>query len=211
MFDRILNTPQHFLVNFKFKTSTISAERVLFTLNEVVNFYNLQIPLTIFMLLIPCICPLYTRVQSANSVTQHRTVWSALAENRSLFTTYMWQDIKVEETLKCHWVCRPPYGEVSTMDARTRAIFQFSTGNTLFGQICSKKIKFVSLNWNLVPTLIRVCRIKCWCSNFSFLTGNTPFWTNLFKKIKTVIYGWDLVHRLIRICIYQWWYSFFLF
>ena len=178
MFDRILNTPQHFLVNLKFNNSTVSAERVLFTLNGVVNFCNLQIPLTIFMLLIPCICPLYTRVQSANSVTQHRTVWSALAENRSLFTTYKWQDIKTEETLKWRCVCRPPYGEVwyhSKYRPWTHAqerLFSFRPEIPFLGKFVQKKIKFVSLNWTLEPTLIRVCRIKCWCSNFSFLTGN---------------------------------------
>ena len=37
--------------------------------------------------------------------------------------------------------------------------FLFLTGNTLFGQIWSKKIKIISLSWNLVTTLIRTCTI----------------------------------------------------
>ena len=31
-----------------------------------------------------------------------------------------------------------------------------------------QKIKIVTLSWNLVPTLIRTCRIQWWCSFFSF-------------------------------------------
>ena len=43
---------------------------------------------------------------------------------------------------------------VTTMDARTSAIFSFSTGNSFFGQIWSKKkkIKIVNLSGNLVHT-----------------------------------------------------------
>ena len=36
--------------------------------------------------------------------------------------------------------------QVTTMDVRTCVIFPFSTTNTLFGQICFKKIKIVSLS-----------------------------------------------------------------
>ena len=38
------------------------------------------------------------------------------------------------------------------------------------------KIKIVILSWNLVPRLIRICRIQLWCSFFLFLTRNTLFW-----------------------------------
>ena len=41
------------------------------------------------------------------------------------------------------------------MDACASAIFLFSTENSLFGQIWSKKnIEIVSLSWNLVPWVI---------------------------------------------------------
>ena len=36
-----------------------------------------------------------------------------------------------------------------------------------------QKIKIITLSWNLVPTLIRACRIQWWCSFFLFLIGNT--------------------------------------
>ena len=54
------------------------------------------------------------------------------------------------------------------MDARTSVLFPFSTRNSFFGQIWSKKIKIVSLGWNLVPRLTRVCRIQWRCSLFCF-------------------------------------------
>ena len=38
-----------------------------------------------------------------------------------------------------------------------------------------QKIRIVSLSWNLVPTLIRICRIQWCCLLFLFLTGNTLF------------------------------------
>ena len=41
-----------------------------------------------------------------------------------------------------------------------------------------QKISIISLSWNLVPTLVRICRIQWRCSLFLFLSGNT-----LFRKI----------------------------
>ena len=35
-----------------------------------------------------------------------------------------------------------------------------------------QKIEIVSLRWNLIPRLIRICWIQWCCSLFSFLTGN---------------------------------------
>ena len=37
-----------------------------------------------------------------------------------------------------------------------------------------QKIKIVSLSWNLVPRLIRTCRIQWWCAFFGF-RPETPF------------------------------------
>ena len=36
-----------------------------------------------------------------------------------------------------------------------------------------QKLEIISLNWNFVPRLIRLCRIPWWCSLFLFSTGNT--------------------------------------
>ena len=90
------------------------------------------------------------------------------------------------------------------MDARTIAIFPFSTGSSILRQICSKKIKIVSLSWNSVSGLIRICKIQWRCSLFLFYTGNTlfnldwkyHFWANLVQKIKIVSLSWNLVHSL---------------
>ena len=49
------------------------------------------------------------------------------------------------------------------------SLFLFSTKNSLFWENLFQKIKIVSLSWNLVPTLIRICRIQWCCSLFPFL------------------------------------------
>ena len=72
------------------------------------------------------------------------------------------------------------------------------TGNTLFRQIWPKKVKVVSLSWNLIPRPIRICRIQWWCSLFLLST------VNLVQKINTVSLGWNLVPMLIRIWIIWW-------
>ena len=116
-----------------------------------------------------------------------------------------------------------------------------------------QKIKIVTLSWNLVPTLIRTCRIQWWCSFFLFLIGNTlfgqiwskksnyqlklkfgsqtnsnmhnsmmlltffvfewkySFWANLVQKIKILTLSWNLVPTLIRTCRIQWWCLLFLY
>ena len=40
----------------------------------------------------------------------------------------------------------------------------------------AQQIENVSLSWNLVPRLIGICRIQCWCSPFLFCIGNTLFY-----------------------------------
>ena len=49
-----------------------------------------------------------------------------------------------------------------------------------------KKIKIVSLSWNLVPILIWIRRIQRWYSFFPFCTENTFFGANLVQKIRIV-------------------------
>ena len=57
-----------------------------------------------------------------------------------------------------------------------------------------QKIKIITLSWNLVPRLIRICRTQWCCSLFSFLTGNTFFrqiWTKIQNyHIKLKFGGW---------------------
>ena len=47
-----------------------------------------------------------------------------------------------------------------------------------------QKIKIISSSWNLVPALIRTCRIQWWYSLFLFLIGNTLFRQIWSKKSK---------------------------
>ena len=64
------------------------------------------------------------------------------------------------------------------------SLFLFMTGNTVFGQIWSKKSKIVSLGWNLVPSLIWIFRTQSWCSFLPFSTRNTLFgqvWSKNWK------------------------------
>ena len=98
-----------------------------------------------------------------------------------------------------------------------------------------QKIKIVSLRWNLIPRLIRICWIQWCCSLFSFLTGNAllgQIWSKL--SIFTVLFVSDQkcpflgkfgpkcqncqfkakfvkVASLIRICRIQRWCSLFSF
>ena len=61
------------------------------------------------------------------------------------------------------------------------------------------KIKIVSLSWNLVLTLIRMCRIRWWYLLFPFSIENTLFkqiWSKSSKYSKSL--KWNLVPGLIQ-------------
>ena len=62
----------------------------------------------------------------------------------------------------------------------------------------AKKIKIFSLSWKLVPRLIRIWRIRWWCSFFSVFDWKYSFFGNFFQNSK------------LKICQIQWWFSFFL-
>ena len=93
--------------------------------------------------------------------------------------------------------------------------------------------------WNLVPTQIHTCWIRCWCSfvlfwtwnnffrgnlvykiktvqdecwtnKFSLLGRKYLFWANLIQTSKIVWLRWNLVFTLIQICWIWWWCSFVL-
>ena len=117
-----------------------------------------------------------------------------------------------EDTLKYRCVCRPLAEKLisNNNDACTSAIFPFSTKNSLFGEILFNKIKLISLNWNLVSRLIRICIIQWWCSLFCF-RPEIPFLGKSVRKIIFVSLIWNLVTSLIRICRIQWCCSLFLF
>ena len=71
------------------------------------------------------------------------------------------------------------------------------------------KFKIVSLNWNLVPRPIWICKNQWRC--FFVFYRNYSFWANLIQKIKIVCVNWNLVPILIWIGGIQWCRSFYLF
>ena len=74
-----------------------------------------------------------------------------------------------------------------------------------------QKIKIVSLGWNLVTRLIRVCRIPWLCSLFAF-QPKIPFLGKLGPKLKIFTLSWDLIpYLVIQICRIYSWCSLFLF
>ena len=73
-----------------------------------------------------------------------------------------------------------------------------------------KKIRIVSLSWNLVLWLIRVWTTHSWCSFFSVFNWKCPFLGNLFHKYQNC-WSWNIEPRLIRIYRTQWWFSLFFF
>ena len=81
--------------------------------------------------------------------------------------------------------------------------FFFSSGNTLFGQIWSKKnqnchfkLKFGTYtNSNMQNSMVMFI--------LSVFDWKYPFWANLVQKVKIISWSWNLVARLIRICRIQ--------
>ena len=49
-----------------------------------------------------------------------------------------------------------------------------------------QNVKIISLNGNLVPRLIRMCRIQQWCSLFSFAIRNALFGQISSKKVEII-------------------------
>ena len=89
-------------------------------------------------------------------------------------------------------------------------LFLFLIGNSLFGQIWSRKSKLLSLSWNLVPKLIRICRIQWWCSLFCFWS-EMPFLGKCGPKCLNCHLRLNLLASLVRICRIIWWSLLFWF
>ena len=90
------------------------------------------------------------------------------------------------------------------------SLFLFSTGNTLFGKIWTKKWKILfKIKFGTVTNLeIQNSKVVF---PFSFLDRKYPSWLNLIQKIKIGTLDWNVVLGLIRICRIQWLCSLFLF
>ena len=55
-----------------------------------------------------------------------------------------------------------------------------------------KKIKIVSLRWNLIHALIPISRIQWWCLLFFDFDQKCPFWTDLLQNVEVVSLKWKL-------------------
>ena len=75
----------------------------------------------------------------------------------------------------------------------------FKMGKTIKEEEEKRKSQIVSLSWNLVPRLIRICRIYL-CSHFLFSAGNTLLGQNGKKKIKIVSLSRNYVQSLTQTC-----------
>ena len=73
----------------------------------------------------------------------------------------------------------------------------------LFWANLAQKIKIMTLIWNLVASLIRICRKQKFCSLFFCFRSEYSFLANLFKVIKIVSLRLNLVASLIRIYTIQ--------
>ena len=94
---------------------------------------------------------------------------------------------------------------VTTMDTHKSAIFCVRPEIPFLGKF-GPKIKIVSLNWNLVPRLMQICRIQWWFWFFPFSTMNT-FFDKFGPKIQNCL-EWNLVHGLIQISRIEWFFRF---
>ena len=72
-------------------------------------------------------------------------------------------------------------------------MFNFSVldWNYLFWANLVQKTKIVNLSWNLVPRLIRICKIKWWCSLSWISGGNILFGQICSQKNKIVSLSWN--------------------
>ena len=127
---------------------------------------------------------------------------------------YLSLRLEGEEILKYRCVC-PSRAErfniVRNNHGRThKCDFSVSNRKYLFWENLVQNIKIVSLSWNLVPRLIRICGPQWWYL-FFILERKHPFWANLVQRIKTASLSWNLVSSLIRICRIQRRCSLFLF
>ena len=72
--------------------------------------------------------------------------------------------------------------------------FSFLFGSTLFSlTLVQKKNEIDSLGWNLVCSLIQICRIQWWCELFLSLNRNTIFGQIWSKTSQIVSLSWNLV------------------
>ena len=82
-----------------------------------------------------------------------------------------------QKNQNCHFKLKiGTYNNSNMQNSMVLFIFFVFDRKYPFGANLVKKVKIISWSRNLVPTIIRTCRIQWCCSLFLFLSGNTPFW-----------------------------------
>ena len=94
------------------------------------------------------------------------------------------------------------------MNARISATFPFSTANSLFWQIWSKKNHNCQLKLKLGTQTNSIMQSSMF--TFFVFDWNYPFCANLAEKIRIVNLSWKVVPKLIWIGKIQWWRLFVL-
>ena len=102
------------------------------------------------------------------------------------------------------------YPKSSKQNSKVMFIYYVLDRKYFFVCKISPKIKILSLSWNLVFRLIRICRIQCSCSLFYFWV-EIPILGKFGLKFKLVCLKSNLATILNRICTIQWWCSLFPF
>ena len=83
--------------------------------------------------------------------------------------------LETEETLKCCRVCCNLANKFNIVSNDHGYMQKCNFLEYQFWANLVQKIKIVSLNWNLEPSLSQICRIQLWCELFLFWTRNTLF------------------------------------
>ena len=83
--------------------------------------------------------------------------------------------LETEETLKCCRVCCHLANKFNIVSNDHGYMQKCNFLEYQFWANLVQKIKIVSLNWNLEPSLSQICRIQLWCELFLFWTRNTLF------------------------------------
>ena len=89
-------------------------------------------------------------------------------------------------------------------------IFIFFGIKNLYWGCMVQKVKIICSKWNLIPRLIRTCRIQWWCSLHLFRL-EISFLGKFGRKMRIVSFTYNLVLSLTQIWRIQWWCSLFLF
>ena len=130
----------------------------------------------------------------------HSAVWKALynfkikgaQKARYIITNFSFKMFKIMRFLRSSKCSKTTVELTLTTKKQMLVVLDltvlFSTGNNFFCVNLVQKLKIVSLSWNLILTVIQICRISLWCSLFLFLTGKYLFGQTWSKTSKLSVW-----------------------